>query len=565
MPTPTPATNPAAVSATIRRLRRERGLTQEALAQAVGVSPQAISKWETGQTMPDITLLLPLSKELGIGVNELLGGNRRQELKEKYDQARDRFGEAYSLMVALEALEEFPDDEFFLYQRAWDELVIGQSGSMGAHMYIERAIDGFTALCRKYPNDHVYRSMLVEAYLTRGADGDRDQAYAVALAYNGPGRNKEFLMEVFLDEEARMTKKQKATKKALQHLFMRLADHGTPEAIGAAHALLDTLLGDEQTLHGLALGELSVSEAKLCLDAGDEAGFIHHLTKAYEYARTVDALPQEEIPFQSPLFDRLFFDHAVRSKEENETHLFLKLHHDLLAHPAAEGLRRRIVDEVLRCGVLEHDPGAYVGFCEKQIGSPYFYNFSTAWDTTKEEIDEINATLRQSAPLYRSLEWRVRNGELAERLVHEGTLQGFFMGYGDLKLAFCNCKEKSEYKRLPIPEEERAIPTAPEGSRILAIAELLVSRYFRNCGLEEKLLNCVLTIAKRQGYTHAEAYTTEDRLPELCEEQLALYERMGFSVIREVTVKRGYPNEDDYKADAAEYEYERRYILQKVL
>ena len=40
---------------------------------------------------------------------------------------------------------------------------------------------------------------------------------------------------------------------------------------------------------------------------------------------------------------------------------------------------------------------------------------------------------------------------------------------------------------------------------------------------------------------------------------------MGFSVIREVTVKRGYPNEDDHKADAAEYEYERRYILQKVL
>ena len=75
----------------------------------------------------------------------------------------------------------------------------------------------------------------------------------------------------------------------------------------------------------------------------------------------------------------------------------------------------------------------------------------------------------------------------------------------------------------------------------------------------------MLTIARRQGYTHAEAYTTEDRLPELCAEQLTLYERMGFTVIREVTVKRGYPNEDDHKADAAEYEYERRHILQKAL
>ena len=103
--------------------------------------------------------------------------------------------------------------------------------------------------------------------------------------------------------------------------------------------------------------------------------------------------------------------------------------------------------------------------------------------------------------------------------------------------AFCNCKEKSEYKRLPIPEEERAIPTAPEGSRILAIAELLVSRYFSNCGLEEKLLNCVLTNVKRQGYTHAEVYPLERM--ELDKEQfnslLSLYEKAGFTVIRDLS------------------------------
>ena len=563
MPTPTPATNPAAVSATIRRLRRERGLTQEALAQAVGVSPQAISKWETGQTMPDITLLLPISKVLGIGVNELLGGNRRQELKEKYDQARDRFGEAYSLMVALEALEEFPDDEFFLYQRAWDELIIGQSGSLGAHRYIERAIDGFTALCRKYPNDHVYRSMLVEAYLTRGAVGDRDQAYAVALAYNGPGRNKEFLMEVFLDEEARMTKKQKATKKALHLLFMRLSDYGTPEATKAAHTLMDSLLGDEQNLHGLALRELFVIEAKLCLDAGDEEGFVHHLTKAYEYARTIDTLPLEEIPFQSPLFDRLCFDHSVRCGEENETYKFVKFNFDLLAHPAAEGLKRRMVDEMIRCRALHYDARSYLKFCEQQIGSPYHFNFSTAWDTTREETAAMEASLRYThASLYRSIEWRVRNGELAERLVNEGTLTGVFAGYGDIILAFCNCKEKSEYKRLPIPEEERAIPTAPEGAKILAIAELLVSHNFRNCGLEEKLLDFVLTGAKKQGYTHVEAYPIEDCLPEMYDARLAIYEKMGFRVIRDLSGGHFLHNEWDREGEKP---YRRLHILQKEL
>ena len=125
MPSPTPATNPAAVSATIRRLRREKGLTQEALAQAIGVTPQAISKWETGQTMPDITLLLPLSKELGIGVDLLLGGDRRKELEERFQKAIP-FGEEMTLLVSLDALKEFPDDETFRYRRACDEKFLGE-------------------------------------------------------------------------------------------------------------------------------------------------------------------------------------------------------------------------------------------------------------------------------------------------------------------------------------------------------------------------------------------------------------------------------------------------------
>ncbi len=557
MPTPTPATNPAAVSATIRRLRRERGLTQEALAQAVGVSPQAISKWETGQTMPDITLLLPLSKELGIGVNELLGGNRRQELEEKYQKACP-LGSAYSLMVALEALEEFPDDETFLYRRACDELFIGKSNPIGAQRYIERAIMGLHYLCRKDPDWPTYRSMLAEAYL---AQGDKDRAYAEALDYNGS--EKERVMERFLDEETRHAKKQQALKNAVCNLYNALFSYGTPEAIKTAHTMLDSLLGDEQNLHDLGLRELSVKEALLCRDVGDDEGYARYLTKAYEEARAVDTLPPERIPYRTPLFDRLQYDHVPKPGVGNETYQFLMFHDSLFAHPAAEGLKRRMVDEVIRCRALHYDARNYLKFCEQQIGSPYHFNFSTAWDTTREETAAMEASLRYThASLYRSIEWRVRNGELAERLVSEGTLTGVFAGYLDIMLAFCNCKEKSAYKRLPIPEEERAIPTAPEGSRILAIAELLVSRYFRNCGLEEKLLDFVLTGAKKQGYTHVEAYPIEDCLPEMYDTRLAIYEKMGFSVIRDLSGGHFLHNEWDREGEKP---YRRLHILQKEL
>lgn len=57
----------------IARLRLERGLTQEQLAREIGVSAQAVSKWENDQNYPDISLLVPLSQILGTSVDELLG------------------------------------------------------------------------------------------------------------------------------------------------------------------------------------------------------------------------------------------------------------------------------------------------------------------------------------------------------------------------------------------------------------------------------------------------------------------------------------------------------------
>ncbi len=54
-------------------LRKERGQTQEALAEILGVSPQAVSKWERGHALPETFLLPPLSKALGISIDALLG------------------------------------------------------------------------------------------------------------------------------------------------------------------------------------------------------------------------------------------------------------------------------------------------------------------------------------------------------------------------------------------------------------------------------------------------------------------------------------------------------------
>ena len=58
----------------IAALRKEKGLTQEELAQHMGVSGQAVSKWENDQTCPDISALPKLARLLGVTVDELLEG-----------------------------------------------------------------------------------------------------------------------------------------------------------------------------------------------------------------------------------------------------------------------------------------------------------------------------------------------------------------------------------------------------------------------------------------------------------------------------------------------------------
>ncbi len=61
--------------ATIKLLWEKKGFTQEELAFQIGVSSKAVSKWETGKGLPDISLLEPLSRSLNISITELLSGN----------------------------------------------------------------------------------------------------------------------------------------------------------------------------------------------------------------------------------------------------------------------------------------------------------------------------------------------------------------------------------------------------------------------------------------------------------------------------------------------------------
>lgn len=60
------------------KLRKEKGMTQSQIADILGITDKAVSRWENGESLPETANLLPLSKALGVTVDELLSGGRKE-------------------------------------------------------------------------------------------------------------------------------------------------------------------------------------------------------------------------------------------------------------------------------------------------------------------------------------------------------------------------------------------------------------------------------------------------------------------------------------------------------
>jgi transcriptional regulator with XRE-family HTH domain len=78
----------------LQELRKEKGITQEQLAEQMGVARRTVSRWETGSNMPDLDILVELSDLYGVELREILTGERKseimnEELKETVLQVAD--------------------------------------------------------------------------------------------------------------------------------------------------------------------------------------------------------------------------------------------------------------------------------------------------------------------------------------------------------------------------------------------------------------------------------------------------------------------------------------------
>ena len=99
----------------IKRLRAEKGVTQETLAEFLGVTFQSVSRWERGEGFPDITLLPSIASFFGTSVDDLLGTGKAKKEEEirKYLEIYDTMklkDLSYTSEVFRKAVKDFPDD-----------------------------------------------------------------------------------------------------------------------------------------------------------------------------------------------------------------------------------------------------------------------------------------------------------------------------------------------------------------------------------------------------------------------------------------------------------------------
>lgn len=186
----------------LRQLRHERGATQETLAAQLGVTYQAVSKWENDTTMPDTALLPEIAMALGVTIDALFSVDRSDEMRrvdlilQQSVVSEEQFLYASRLLDAI--LRDNPDDidakmrYLRLYLRRWhsDRLVA------------EKMISQLTALC---PDDEELclsmRALCGGGAEVRHADNERFAAYSAAFVQAHPDAVKirEYRIEALIE------------------------------------------------------------------------------------------------------------------------------------------------------------------------------------------------------------------------------------------------------------------------------------------------------------------------------------------------------------------------------
>jgi transcriptional regulator with XRE-family HTH domain len=243
------------IGETIKKYRKKNDLTQEKLADFLCVSYQAVSKWETGISSPDLSLIAPLSRLLKISADELLGltehDERRDELESAYDNTwkTGDLNERYKIAEAI--VKEYPGEMKYLDWLAWITAMRSFDFKDDA-TYIaeqEKAIKMFAAIIENCSEDKIKNSAIcgITQYLQFRGKLEEARKYAELYPDDNSFRKDEILLHCLSGDE-RTRHCQKMLMNSLFTLLSRLDNVETLQSWKLGETLVKLFITDENYL-----------------------------------------------------------------------------------------------------------------------------------------------------------------------------------------------------------------------------------------------------------------------------------------------------------------------------
>ncbi len=169
----------------IKRLRKAKSVTQEQIAEVLGVSVTAVSKWERGETYPDISLLFPLAHYFEVTLDELMGYDEEKvqvEIKATLEEYRSLWmtEPEKARKVIVKAYREYPNDYLVMHYYMWNlagDMADNDSETLLAHK------GEFLAICDKILGGCTEETVRLNAWNMKAklfhAEGKTEEALAI--------------------------------------------------------------------------------------------------------------------------------------------------------------------------------------------------------------------------------------------------------------------------------------------------------------------------------------------------------------------------------------------------
>ena len=298
------------IGQTIKRLRRNADMTQEELAEMLSISPQAVSRWETDSTTPDISLIPALVNLFGATADELLGINSAK-IEEQAADYKDRLSSLYAehryadmLALAREAVKTIPNNLQLIGLLAF-ALISGENAQNECN--VDEAIKHYKSILAKSV-DNVLRFRATTALCRLFAEKKRDKEQALFYAKQLPKgivQTSSYLIERFdlLDDSEKETSYRVSIEtyaKALTETVYRLADpnYSNPKNTMSAEQriallekeieILKAVYGNDLLSENRELYELNRVIGCLWLLAGNKDKAVQSFEAAFRHAVAFD-------------------------------------------------------------------------------------------------------------------------------------------------------------------------------------------------------------------------------------------------------------------------------------